>query len=233
MGETVSLGGARIEVEERPGYLYMVEHGTLRSVDEVQKYAAAMELLAERTGIRRALIDSRSSDPIEPPREVREAMWKWLLSARAFDQIAFLLKDEMHVARVNMTALSQRASVKAFALVHEAHRWLSGRQRTLSQGLPAVTGHTISPPRTPLPARGASSTPPPPMTPTSLMSPATSKSSEISIGGAGASAGKTGRFQAVRPPSTPAMPAVRRSDVVPPAPRVPGAVGDGTDPEDP
>lgn len=229
MSETVSLANARIEVEERPGYLYMVEHGTLRSVDEVQRYATAMEDLADRTGLRRALIDSRLSEPVEPPKDVRDAMWRWLLSARAFDQIAFLLKDEMHVARVNMTALSQRASVKAFAQVHEAHRWLSGRQRTLSQGIP-VSGV----PRTPPPPRGLGSTPPsmtpPSMTPPSMTpsspgtitpaattstpattaSPATSRSSEISIGSsAPGSATRTGRFRAARPASTPAMPAVR------------------------
>lgn len=178
MGDRVALAHGHIDVEERPGYLLMVEHGTLRTVDDVAHYASAMEILADRSGLRRAVIDSRQADAIEPPKDVREAMWRWLLSARAFDQIAFVLDNEMHLARVNMTALSQRANIKAFTAVHEAHRWLTGRQRTLSQGMVAVPGHLPplpprdglrdGPPRTPPPPRmsGAPRTPmPPPRTP--------------------------------------------------------------------
>src|SRR5690606_1518837 len=120
-----------------------------------------------RTGVRRALIDSRSADAREPEPEVREAMWRWLLSARAFDQIAFVLGNEMAVVRVNMLARSQRAGICAFGAVHEAHRWLTGRQRTLSHSFSAPLGFgapgvatPVPPPRAESAARGESITPP-------------------------------------------------------------------------
>lgn len=200
MGDRVALAHGHIEVEERPGYLLMVEHGTLQTVDDVAQYTAALEILADRSGLRRAVIDSRQADAIEPPKDVREAMWRWLLSARAFDQIAFVLDNEMHLARVNMTALSQRANIKAFTAVHEAHRWLTGRQRTLSQGMIAVPGNLpplpvpratrtpMPPPRTPHPSEsGDPSTPAPPRRmstpppPSDRSSVATRRTSEIAI----------------------------------------------------
>src|SRR5690606_21829044 len=146
MGDTIALPNGSIEVEERPGYLYVVEHGTLLTVDEVEQYAAALELLAARARLRRALIDSRSADAREAPPEVRDAMWRWILAAaRSFDQIAFVLPSEMMVVRVNMLARSQRAGVCAFGAVHEAHRWLTGRQRSLSQTFSAPLGSTATP----------------------------------------------------------------------------------------
>lgn len=163
MGDTVALPNGRIEVEERPGYLFVVEHGTLLTVDEVDQYGAALELLAARARLRRALIDSRSVEEREPEPEVRDAMWRWLLSARSFDQIAFVLPSEMAVVRVNMLARSQRAGICAFGAVHEAHRWLTGRQRSLSQTFSAPLGGTatpVPPPRAESAARAASSTPP-------------------------------------------------------------------------
>lgn len=168
MGETVALPNGRIEVERRPGYLFLVEHGTLLSTEEVDQYGVAMELLSARTGVRRALIDSRGIDEREPEPEVREAMWRWLLSARAFDQVAFVLGNEMAVVRVNMLARSQRAGICAFGAVHEAHRWLTGRQRTLSHNFSAPLGTgalpgvatPVPPPRAESPARAESITPP-------------------------------------------------------------------------
>lgn len=220
MGETIELPNARILIEERPGYLYMVEQGTLLTVEELRRYSVAMEQLSERTGLRRALIDSRSASTVDPPREVRDGMWKWLLSGRAFDQIAFVLHDEMHVARVNMTALSQRAGVKAFAAVHEAHRWLTGRQRSPSQVFAAPGATTpVPPPRaesaTPLPERRTQTPPRPSQPPPPAFS--STRSSEISLPRP-TSSGSTGRFPAQRSPSQPYFETPRRADVIPPVP---------------
>jgi hypothetical protein len=223
MAETIQLPHGSIQVEERPGYLLLVEQGTLRSVAAVEQYAAALEQLVQRTGLRRVLIDSRGTEPVGRDDGVREALWKWLLSGRAFDQMAFVLSSELQVTSVNMVALSERAAIRGFSAVHEAHRWLTGRQRTLSQSINAVTGmptpvpaplrpgltessrptrgtgeirRTDLPPRpseTALPARPSDRPPPAPRTTS------------------------TGRFQAVRPePAPPPRPdGTRKSDVLP------------------
>lgn len=173
MGETIELPHGRVEIDVRPGYLHVVEQGTLTSVAEVEKYTNVIERAVLRTGLRRVLIDSRGTEPVGRDDGVREALWKWLLTGRAFEQMAFVLSSELQVTSVNMVALSERAPIRAFATVHEAHRWLAGRARTLSQaltsqGMPAAT---FTPPparpdphrRTPAPPR-ASDRPPPPRT---------------------------------------------------------------------
>lgn len=198
MLQTVELPHARIRIEHRPSYLYMVEQGTLVTLEELREYTDAMQSLVERSGLRRALIDGRASTPIEA-KPVREAFWRWLTTGRTFEQVAFVLDDEMQVARVNMTALSHRAAIKAFVLMGEAHRWLTGRGRTgASQAFAAVTP---TPPglaaerRTQTPPRPASPVPP-----------------SAAIG-----AGST--------PPLEALPGVATS--VPRAPRVPGRLDDG------
>lgn len=233
MGETVELPSGRVEVEERPGgYLYMVEQGTLRSLAEVDQYIVAMEQLSARTGIRKALIDSRAAVPVSRDGGIRESLWKWLVSGRAFDQIAFVLDSEMQVTSVNMVALSERAGIRAFAAVHEAHRWLTGRSRTLSQTLTAPAGTGTPPGGVPSPSPGSgerrTSAPPRP----SERPPALRRSSEWEIpaqplptiprgsapnapADAPRSAGTTGRFDAARRPSERGIPAARKSDIVP------------------
>ncbi len=194
MGDVIELGTARVEVEQRPGYLYMVEHGHLLTRDEVQAYAGAIELVVERTGCAVALIDARGSEGGEPTREARDAMWSWLTSGRALKQIAFVMANEMTVARVNMTALSSGARIRAFGSVHEAHRWLSGRQRTASQAFVAPTSVPPPPPgapRTPAGVTGRFGAAP---SDSGFFTPATEKIP-------------------ARPSSRP--PSTRRSDVVP------------------
>lgn len=208
MGETIELPHGRVEIDERPGYLYVVEQGTLLSVSEVEKYTNVIERAVLRTGLRRVLIDSRGTEPVGRDDGVREALWKWLLSGRAFEQMAFVLSSELQATSVNMVALSERAPIRAFATVHEAHRWLAGRARTLSQaltsqGMPAAT---FTPPsarpdatrRTPPPPR-ASDRPPPRSEPTPP-SGVTRKTVEI---------------PPQRAPSERRFDSVRRSDVLP------------------
>jgi hypothetical protein len=153
--ETIELPFARVEIEERAGYLYIVETGTLKTVAEVGVYAAKMEAVMARTGKVRAIIDARDETSDNAPAEVRNAMWEWLVgSGRAFQMVAFILPSEMAVARVNMTALSRRAQVRAFENVQEAQRWLTRGPRSSSLSMAPVS----EAPRTsrpPTPADGA------------------------------------------------------------------------------
>jgi hypothetical protein len=142
MADVIELPNARVQVEERPGYLYLIETGTLKSIQEVGAYAAAIEAIIVRTGIARAIIDAR--DEIgDPPPEVRHAMWDWLAAPdRGFQMVAFILPSEMAVARVNMTALSRRAQVRAFDNVQQAQRWLTRGPRQSSMSIPTIGAPT-------------------------------------------------------------------------------------------
>ncbi len=129
----IDLPQASIEVEARSGYLFVIETGQLRSRGELDRYTREMEMLIGRTGLNKAIIDARG-EVGEPAVDVREAMWEWLVSSeRGFEMVAFVLPSEMAVARVNMTALSRRATVRAFESVQQAQRWLMrGTRPTLS-----------------------------------------------------------------------------------------------------
>lgn len=122
--EVIELPKAYIEVEARPGYLFVVESGALTRVSHVQRYTARIDAIGKRTDCSKALIDARG-EVGDPTEEVREAMWAWLTSPdRVFEFVAFVLPTEMAVARVNMTALSRRAPLRAFESVQAGQRWL-------------------------------------------------------------------------------------------------------------
>lgn len=122
---TIELPHAQIAIEERSGYLFVVETGQLRNLRELAEYTTTMDEVIAASGIQKAIIDARG-EVGDPPAEVRNAMWDWLMSPeRGFAQVAFILPSEMAVARVNMTALSRRAPVRAFESVQEAQRWLT------------------------------------------------------------------------------------------------------------
>jgi hypothetical protein len=162
--QVIELANGAVEVEERNGYLFVVETGQLRSVREVAAYAKAMQAVITQSGISRALIDARA-EVGDPPIEVRNAMWEWLASPdRGFTMVAFVLPSEMAVARVNMTALSRKASVRAFDSVQQATRWLARSTRPGSTvSMPALaTGSSNPPRRSNTPEAHAPTEPPPP-----------------------------------------------------------------------
>lgn len=129
---TIELAHAQIEVEERSGYLFVVETGQLRNLRELQAYTTAMDEIVAKSGVDKAIIDARG-EVGDPPAEVRTAMWDWLSAHdRGFTLVAFILPSEMAVARVNMTSLSKRAPVRAFQSVQEAQRWLTRGPRASS-----------------------------------------------------------------------------------------------------
>lgn len=144
----IQLPRGRVEVEERAGFLFIVEQGELRDLRELEAYIAQLEKLIEKTGLRRAIIDARGERG-DPPADVRRAMWDWLAAPnRGLSQVAFVLPSEMAVARVNMTALSQKAPVRAFDSVQQAQRWLLRPVRPSQFGMAPVSGPP-GPPSTP------------------------------------------------------------------------------------
>ena len=132
--EVIELSDAYIEVEARPGYLFVVESGQLTRLGELRRYTARLDAVARRLGRDRALIDARG-ELGEPPQAVRQAMWAWLCSEdRPIRSFAFVLPSEMAVARVNMTALACKAKLRAFDSVQAAQRWLLRDPRLSSAG---------------------------------------------------------------------------------------------------
>lgn len=148
--EIISLPAAQVEIEPRDGYLFVVESGQLRNMAELRRYTDAMDDAVRRTGLTTAVIDARGEIG-DPPQSVRDAMWAWLMDpGRGFSVIAFVLPSEMAVARVNMTALSQQVSVRAFDSVFAAQRWLRRGPRFSTQ---AATRRPSSRPPAPEAAR--------------------------------------------------------------------------------
>ncbi len=170
---TIELTNGSASLTARADYLLVVEHGTLTSGEEVLRYVSELELASQRFHLRRLLVDARSeARGDDQGGDARAAMWRWIRSQRAFEMIGFVLRDEMMIARVNMTALSERLPVRAFTAVAEGHRWLA-RQRSSSTALPSARSapSSVPPPpmhatHTPPTAAATRRTPPPARTPT-------------------------------------------------------------------
>ncbi len=111
-------------MEARQGYLLVVHAGSLASEEEVYVYSLAIEREAARHKVRRVLIDARA-EASEEKHEVRTALWRWLSMTRALDGIAIVARDTLAATRINMTALSQRLSIRAYDEPTTAVRWLT------------------------------------------------------------------------------------------------------------
>lgn len=142
MGEVFELKNARIELDVREGYVHLIAEGTLADLAEVDEHNAIVERFVSRCGIRRVLMDARRQGAESSP-EVRTAVWDWMKSGRAFDQIAYVLApaEELRCASINMTALSFGLNLRAFVNVLEAHRFLTAKRRHSTTGFP-VTRNT-------------------------------------------------------------------------------------------
>jgi len=133
--EEIQIGGAAIRVQRRPGYLYLIESGHLSNKAELAAYFDAIDALVRRTDCSRALVDTRDESQAPAAHELREELWKWHASERGFEAMAVLLSDPMIVVRINMTALSHGARLKAFTQPADAQRWLrSVRPSTIFTG---------------------------------------------------------------------------------------------------
>jgi hypothetical protein len=165
---TIELSNGGATLDQRGEYLLVVERGTIVSPHEVYRYVTELELASQRMKLRRMLVDARGESGDEST-ETRAAMWRWIRTQRFFDQVAYVLRDEMTIARVNMTALSEKIGVRAFPSVSEAHRWLvrsAGRQSSTTitaQGrAPSVPPPALAPGvMSGSPAQGAGSSVPP------------------------------------------------------------------------
>jgi hypothetical protein len=184
MSSIIELTNGKATLEQRGEYLLVIEQGTLVSPHEVYRYVTELELASQRMKLRRMLVDARSESGQETA-ETRTAMWRWIRSQRYFDQVAYALRDEMTIARVNMTALSEKLGVRAFASVPEAHRWLArSAGRHSSTALPA--------------ARGPASVPPPALAPGMLPgSSPPGASSSVPPRGSGIPSNETGKLRRI------------------------------------
>ncbi|NOY93792.1 MAG: hypothetical protein GXP55_21635 [Deltaproteobacteria bacterium] len=133
--EEIQIGCASVRVQRRPGYLYLIESGHLSNRQELMAYFDAMDALVRRTDCSRALVDTRDESQAPAAHELRQDLWKWHASKRGFEAMAVLLSDPMIVVRINMTALSHGARLKAFTQAADAQRWLrSVRPSTIFTG---------------------------------------------------------------------------------------------------
>lgn len=155
----IELTAGQFAVEPRQGYLHVVHPGSLATEDEVYVYSLAIEREAARSHVRRLLVDARAEQSEERP-EVRTALWRWLGMTRTLDAIAIVARDALVATRINMTALSQRLSIRAYDDPTSAVRWLTrssrstGSFRALTDADAALAGHAG--------LRRSASTPPPP-----------------------------------------------------------------------
>lgn len=162
---TVELTTGTFTMEGRQGYLLVVHPGALATEEEVYVYSLAIEREAARHKVRRLLIDSRA-EPSEERHEVRTALWRWLSMTRALDGIAIVARDTLAATRINMTALSQRLSIRAYDEPTTAVRWLTRGSGGKSTGsFKAMTSEDAQSVSLATGLRRAS-TPPPPAGPT-------------------------------------------------------------------
>lgn len=109
-----------------PKYVRVEEHGDPRDADEMTRYFAAIERTLAADGLDAMLIvaQKQAANAMSPHwKPIREARWKALSSSRA-KRIAVLVEDELAVTRVQMTAVSMKAPVKAFRNEAAAIAWL-------------------------------------------------------------------------------------------------------------
>lgn len=156
----LELTAGTFSIEPRQGYLHVIHPGGLATEDEVYVYSLAIEREAARHRVRRLLIDARAERPDERT-EVRTALWRWLGTTRVLDGIAIVARDTLAATRINMTALSQRLSIRAYDDPTSAVRWLTRSSRSTGS-FRAVSGEEPLSTATPVGLRRSVSTPPPP-----------------------------------------------------------------------
>lgn len=155
----LELTAGTFAIEPRQGYLHVIHPGGLATEEEVYVYSLAIEREAARHHVRRLLIDARAEGTGERT-EVRTALWRWLGMTRALDGIAIVARDTLAATRINMTALSQRLSIRAYDDPTSAVRWLTRSSRSTGS-FRAITGEDAPSMSTPVGLRRSASTPPP------------------------------------------------------------------------
>lgn len=123
-----SLADGHVDWAREDGYLRVVEAGNPQTPEEMAQYFAAMERARIAMRLDAVLITAQASGPSPTSphwKAIREARWKALAETTA-RRIAVLVDEELAVTRVQMTALSVRAPVRAFTSEADAVRWLRG-----------------------------------------------------------------------------------------------------------
>lgn len=108
-------------IELQEGYVLVAMFGRLESLEAATKEQKTIERACVPRADRRMLFDNRGTDA--PDEAIRRAMFDW--AAARFDRVALLLDSEIAAVRTNMSALSQRASLRAFHDEADAIRWLT------------------------------------------------------------------------------------------------------------
>lgn len=108
-----------------PRYLRVEEHGNPLDAEEMTRYFAAVERAASPLGALLIVAQKTGDRPLSPHwKAIREARWKALAASR-IKRIAVLVDDELGVSRVQMTAVSMKAPVRAFVDQRAAIAWLT------------------------------------------------------------------------------------------------------------
>lgn len=109
-----------------PRYVRVEEHGNPADAEEMTRYFAAVERGAAPLGALLIVAQKTGDRPLSPHwKAIRDARWKALAASR-IKRIAVLVDDELGASRVQMTAVSLKAPVRAFVDESAAIAWLMG-----------------------------------------------------------------------------------------------------------
>ncbi len=125
MRELYQIGDFRAEIESREGYILIAETGRIDEAEAMRQYLEVIRLFGARTGHTRVLFDAREPLASAPgDLGARDARWDFFCGQRRLTRHAVVVASELAMMRVNMTARSKRAQVRAFLDLEGAHRWL-------------------------------------------------------------------------------------------------------------
>lgn len=152
MTEAWTHNNARVEAEERKGYLYVRANGYVATPNDVERATLYLHDRMEAAGTRKMLLDLRALE-LPMPDEACHTAWQFV-HAREYELLAFALPEEqadLMVTRMNMTGVSSGLPFRAFTSIVEAHRWLDQRnsgmiRRVSTTSFPAVAQASSIPP---------------------------------------------------------------------------------------
>jgi hypothetical protein len=130
-GERIPLTGGYVQLTVFHDHVRAEEHGHPATVEEMNRYSAAVERVLTDRGLQATLIlaEKQALDATAPRWiPIRAARWRALGSSRA-RRIAVVVEDDLAVTRVQMTAVAERAPVRAFLREADALNWLRAALR--------------------------------------------------------------------------------------------------------
>jgi hypothetical protein len=112
----------RYSIEVRGDHVWVHQEGALATVADARAMQAEIAAASAKTGADIVVFDNRATT--EHAEDVREAMFEFVSKHSPFRKVALLLESELLAVRVNMTALSRHAMVRAFGTAEDALAWL-------------------------------------------------------------------------------------------------------------